>query len=171
MKNNTHKGAAYKLVLSKLKSSGESNDIFHLIGLIAASESIISDRLTAFLHGTQNPAYLKNLQQNKNGVSFGNLLTFSKEELEKELKPIRGIDKIETKNLYAEIFAWKEMRNQIIHAVCKSKSNISHKSQQVLFAEAQCACLIAYRLLRLLLKWNDKTKKENNVSKKKSKKN
>ena len=106
--------------------------------------------------------YKKILQKNKNGASFGILLTCSKEELEKELKPIRGIEKIETKNLYAEIFAWKEMRNQIIHAVCKSKSNITHKSQQVLFAEAQCACLIAYRLVRLLLKWNSKTKKENN---------
>jgi hypothetical protein len=171
MKNNINKGAAYKLVLSNLKSCGESKDIFHLIGLIAASESIMSDRLTAFLHGTQHPSYIKKLQENKNGVSFGNLLTFSKEELEKELKPINGIEKIETANLYAEIFAWKEMRNHIIHAVCKSKSKISHKSQQVLFAEAQYACLLAYRLVRLLLKWSSKTKNENKLSKKKSKKN
>jgi hypothetical protein len=162
LKNNTNKGEAYKLVLSNLKSCGNSNDIFHLIGLIAACESIMSDRLSAFLEGTKNPEYKKKLLKNKNGLSFGNLLECSKEELEKELKPIKGIEEIETKNLYAEIYAWKDMRNQIIHAVCKSKNKITHKSERVLFAEAQCACLNGYRLVRLLLKWNSKTKRENN---------
>ncbi|WP_291402558.1 hypothetical protein [Daejeonella sp.] len=122
MKNNTHKGDAYRLVLSNLKSCGESNDIFHLIGLIAASESIMSDRLTAFLHGTQNAAYLKNLQQNKNGVSFGHLLTLSKEELEKELKPIRGIDKIETKIYMLKILLGKK---------CEIKLYMQFASQKI----------------------------------------
>ena len=155
---NTNKCKAYQLVLSKLKSCSENDDIFHLIGLIASCESIMSDRISAFLEGTNNAKYKLELSKNKKAVSLGNLLQFSKIDLEKELKPIKGIKKIETKNLYAEIFAWKEKRNEIIHAVCKSNSKVTHKSEKVLFIEAQCTCLTGYRLVRLLLKWSQQTK-------------
>ncbi len=160
MAKNTDKGKAYQLVLSNLKSCAESDDIFHLIGLVSACESIMSDRLSAFLGGTKNAEYKAELLRNKNGVSFGNLIRYSKIELEKELKPIKGKEKIETKNLYAEIFAWKVRRNEIIHAVCKSNSKVTHKSEKVLFAEAQCTCLTGYRLVRLLLKWSEQTKRK-----------
>ena len=42
MAKNTDKGKAYQLVLSNLKSCAESDDIFHLIGLVSACESIQS---------------------------------------------------------------------------------------------------------------------------------
>jgi hypothetical protein len=51
---NPNKGTAYQMVLSKMKSCADSDDIFHLIGLIAACESIMSDRLSSFLGGTKN---------------------------------------------------------------------------------------------------------------------
>lgn len=162
MVTNENKGKAYKLVLSNLKACSDSDDIFHLIGLIASCESIMSDRLSAFLEGTNNTEYIKDKKGNKNGVSFGNLIKYSKIELEKELDPIKGVEKIETKNLYAEIFEWKEKRNDVIHSVCKSSSIITHKSQKVLFKEAKRTCISGYRLVRLLLKWSQKTKAEFN---------
>lgn len=159
MSKNTNKGNSYRLVMSKLKSSSESQDIFHLIGLIAACESIISDRLTAFLEGTNNEDYLKKKKKNKYGISFGMLLSFCKNELEEKLEPIKGVKKIETANLYAEIFTWKEKRNEIIHGVCKSNSEEIHKTEKELFQETLNACITGHRLCRLLLKWSQQRKK------------
>jgi len=155
-----NKGRAYQMVMSKLKTSSEIDDVFHLIGLIASCESIISDRLSAFLGGTKNEEYQK-IQAKKSFESFGKLLELCQSELEKEIKPINGRENLETKNLYAELFAWKAKRNQIIHSVCKSSSPEFHITEKQLFAEAQCACINGHRLLRLLLKWSKQSKAKN----------
>jgi len=160
MPTNSNKGTAYQLVLSKTKSCAESDDIFHLIGLIASCESIMSDRLSAYLGGTKNEKHKQAMERNK-FISLGTLLDISKKELEVELKiKTKDRDEIATKNLYVELWAWKEKRNQVIHAVCKSNSKVTHKSEKLLFAEAQCACLTGYRLVRLLLKWSEQRKRK-----------
>ena len=158
MSNNINKGESYKIVLSKMKSCSESEDIFHLIGLIAACESIISDRLSAFLGGIGNKDFKNKTKSNFN-VSFGNLISYSKEQLSVSLKiNSRYGGKIHTENLYAEIWAWKEKRNEVVHAVCKSKNIKSHKSINILFSEVQLTCIQGHRLLKLLLKWSQQTK-------------
>lgn len=162
MEKNINKGEAYHLVLSNLKSSTESKDIFHLIGLIATSESIMSDRLSAFLGGTNNIKYIEE-KQKKRYVPFGNMLEFSKKELRIELiiKP-KTISEISTKNLYLELKHWNNKRNTVIHAVCKSNRTVFHVGLASIFVEAQNCCVDAHRLIRLLLKWSDQTKREYN---------
>jgi len=162
MSKNINKGEAYQLVLTNLKSSTESKDIFYLIGLIATSESIMSDRLSAFLGGTKNSKYLE-YKQLRNYVPFGNMLEFSKKELRVELiiKP-EGNSAISTKNLYLELKQWNNKRNKVIHAVCKSSKTVSHDGLASIFVEIQNCCIDAYRLVRLLLKWSVQTKREYN---------
>ena len=68
-----------------MKSCVESDNIFHLIGLIAASESIISDRLSAFLGGTKNEKHKQAIERNK-FISFGDLLKYSKKGLKGKIE-------------------------------------------------------------------------------------
>lgn len=160
MEKNINKGEAYHLVLSNLKFSTESKDLFHLIGLIATSESIMSDRLSAFLGGTNNIKYIE-YKQLRNHVPLGKMLEFSKKKLTIELiiKP-KTISEICTKNLYLELKHWNNKRNTVIHAVCKSNRTVSHVGLASIFVEAQNCCVDAHRLIRLLLKWSSKTKSE-----------
>ena len=162
MEKNINKGEAYQLVLSNLKLCNESKDIFHLIGLIATSESIMSDRLSAYLGGTKNSKYIE-YKKLRNYVPFGKMLEFSKKELRIELiiKP-KTISEISTKNLYEELKYWNNKRNTVIHAVCKSNRTVSHVGLASIFVEAQKCCVDAHRLIRLLLKWSDQTKREYN---------
>lgn len=160
MEKNTNKGEAYQLVLSNLKSAIESNDIFHLIGLIATSESIMSDRLSGYLEGTKNGKYIEN-KELKTFVSFGNILNFAKKELRVELIiNLTTINQISTKNLYLELKHWNKKRNKIIHAVCTSNRTLTHLGLASIFEEAQRCCVDAHRLIRLLLKWSSKTKSD-----------
>lgn len=160
MEKNINKGEAYHLVLSNLKFSTESKDLFHLIGLIATSESIMSDRLSAYLGGTKNNKYIE-YKQLRNHVPFGKMLEFSKKKLTIELiiKP-KTISAISTKNLYLELKHWNNKRNTVIHSVCKSNRTVSHVGLASIFVEAQNCCVDAHRLIRLLLKWSSKTKSE-----------
>ena len=160
MEKNINKGEAYHLVLSNLKFFTESKDLFHLIGLIATSESIMSDRLSAYLGGTKNNKYIE-YKQLRNHVPFGKMLEFSKKELGIELiiKP-KTISEISTKNLYLELKHWNNKRNTVIHAVCKSNRTVSHVGLASIFVEAQNCCVDAHRLIRLLLKWSSKTKSD-----------
>lgn len=162
MGKNINKGEAYQLVLSNLNSCIESKDIFHLIGLIATSESIMSDRLSAFLGGTKNIKYLE-YKQLRNYVPFGNMLEFSKKELRVELiiNP-ESNSAISTKNLFLELKHWNNKRNKVIHAVCKSSKTVSHDGLASIFVEVQNCCIDSNRLVRLLLKWSDQTKREYN---------
>jgi hypothetical protein len=166
LEKNINKGEAYQLVLSNLKSSATSKDIFHLIGLIATSESIMSDRLSAYLGGTKNDKYLET-KKLRNYVPFGKMLEFSKKGLNVELiiKP-KTISEISTKNLYLELKHWNSLRNKVIHYVCKSNRTLSHVGLESIFAEAQNCCVDAHRLIRLLLKWSSKTKSEYKNSRK-----
>lgn len=166
MEKNINKGEAYHLVLSNLKSSKTSKDIFHLIGLIATSESIMSDRLSAYLGGTKNNRYIES-KQLRNYVPFGKMLEFSKKELRIELI-IRSetIYEIRTKDLYLELKHWNSLRNKVIHSVCKSNRTLSHEGLASIFVEAQNCCVDAHRLTRLLLKWSSKTKSEYKKSQK-----
>ncbi len=166
MEKNINKGEAYQLVLSNLNSSKESKDIFHLIGLIATSESIMSDRLSAYLGGTKNSKYIE-YKQLRNHVPFGKMLEIIKKELRGELiiKP-KTISEISTKNLYLELKHWNNKRNTVIHAVCKSNRTVSHVGLASIFVEAQNCCVDAHRLIRLLLKWSSKTKREYQKSQK-----
>ena len=166
MEKNINKGEAYNLVLSNLKFSTESKDLFHLIGLIATSESIMSDRLSAYLGGTKNSKYIE-YKQLRNHVPFGKMLEIIKKELRGELiiKP-KTISEISTKNLYLELKHWNNKRNTVIHAVCKSNRTVSHVGLASIFVEAQNCCVDAHRLIRLLLKWSSKTKREYQKSQK-----
>ena len=166
MEKNINKGEAYQLVLSNLKSCIESKDIFHLIGLIATSESIMSDRLSAYLGGTKNSKYIE-YKQLRNHVPFGKMLEFSKKELRVELIiKTKTISEISTKNLYLELKNWNDKRNTVIHAVCKSNRTVSHVGLAYIFVEAQNCCFDAHRLIRLLLKWSIRTKSEYKKSQK-----
>lgn len=164
MNKNINKGEAYHLVLSNLNLCIHSTDVFHLIGLIAACESIISDRLSAFLGGTKNSKYVE-LYKNKKYISFGNMLDYSKKELSLEIKiSSKSNSEISTKNLYLELKKWKNKRNKVIHAVCKSKSTMTHDSLSTLFTEVQNCCIEGHRLVRLILKWSNQTKRRYNKS-------
>lgn len=160
MVKNKNKGEAYHLVLSNLNQCNESNDVFHLIGLIAACESIMSDRLSAFLGGTNNIKY-SDASKKKKFVSLGEMLEFSKEVLSTEIKiKTRSNSEISTKDLFKELKRWKDKRNKVVHAVCKSKSTVSHNSLPVLFDDVQNCCIDGHRLVKLLLKWSNQTKRE-----------
>lgn len=154
--SNINKGNSYKHVLSQLKYCSKATDIFHLIGLIACCESLITDRLVS-LHMKLNKIIGPARSKEINKISFGDFLEIYKEELNRPLK-INSKDgrKIETKNLYAELWQWKEMRNNVIHSVCKSIKPVSHKSTIELYNEIQCTCLLGYRLARLIIKFNTK---------------
>lgn len=108
-----------------------------MIGLIATSESIISDRLSAYLGGTKNSKYIE-YKQLRNYVPFRKKLEFSRKELRIELiiKP-KTISEISTKNLYEELKHWNNKRNTIIDAVCKSNRTVSHVGLASIFVEAQ----------------------------------
>lgn len=80
MDKNLKKGDSYKLVLSNLNVSSKSDDVFHLIGLIAATESIISDRLSSFLGGTKNDMFLAEIK-NREFVPLSSLLKYSEKDL------------------------------------------------------------------------------------------
>jgi hypothetical protein len=159
MPTNPNKGEAYKIVISKLNVCSNSEDIFHLIGLVAASESIMSDRLSAFLSGINNQEYLNKSLEEK-FVSFGQLIEFSKKESAAKIT-VNGKDgnAVDSKSLFQHLKVWNTKRNQIIHALCKSKSAISHKSQKTLLEEAKDCCIEAHRLVRLILKWSYETKR------------
>ncbi len=98
-------------------------------------------------------------------ISLGTLLDLSKKELEVELKiNAKDRDEIASKNLYSELWAWKEKRNQVVHAVCKSSSLLSHKNLKALFTEVQSTCLNGQKLVALLLKWSKQTKAQHKKS-------
>ena len=120
----------------------------------------MSDRLSAFLGGTNNTKYIEE-KQKKKYVPYGNMLEFSKKELRIELiiKP-KTISEISTKNLYLELKDWNNRRNMVIHAVCKSNRTVSHGGLASIFVEAKNCCVDAHRLIRLLLKWSIQTKRE-----------
>ncbi len=158
MPTNSNKGTAYKLVLSKMKSSAETDDVFHLIGLIAACESIMSDRLSAYLGGTKNEKHKQAIERKK-FVSVGELLKFSKKELKGKIEikqKVGGIITIE--NLHSELKAWIKKRNQVIHAVCKSRNTESHKDLESMLSESKSTCVAGHRLVAFLLKWSKQTK-------------
>ncbi len=158
MQKNINKGEAYHLFFSKIKLCNETSDIFHLIGLTAATESIMSDRLSSFLLNIRRNNYKNGFVLNSNS-SFAKLLLQCKVHLEVSLK-INSKDGVtlQTQNLFDEIWEWKEKRNEVVHAICKSKKNVSHKNLQILFSEALYSCQQGHNLLRLLLKWS----KQNN---------
>lgn len=158
MPKNSKKGDSYHLVLSKLKECSKSDDIFHLIGLIASCESIMSDRLSAFLGGTKNAKYKEAIEKN-DFISIRDLIKYSKKELKGKIEikqKVGGV--LTTENLLSELRAWVKKRNQVVHAVCHSPSSVSHKSLNTLFSEAKTTCLDGQRLVQLLLKWSKKTK-------------
>lgn len=144
-----------------MKSCVKSDNIFHLIGLIAASESIISDRLSAFLGGTKNEKHKQAIERNK-FISFGDLLKYSKKGLKGKIEikqKVGGIITIE--NLHSELKAWIKKRNQVIHAVCKSRNTELHKDLESVLSEAKSTCIAGLRLVTLLLKWSKQTKAQN----------
>jgi CRISPR/Cas system CSM-associated protein Csm4 (group 5 of RAMP superfamily) len=158
MPTNPNKGTAYQLVLSKMKSCAESDDVFHLIGLIASCESIMSDRLSAYLGGTKNEKHKQAIERKK-FVSVGELLKFIKKELKGKIEikqKVGGIITIE--NLHSELKAWIKKRNQVIHAVCKSRNTESHKDLESMLSESKSTCVAGHRLVAFLLKWSKQTK-------------
>ena len=158
MNPNKNKGRAYKMVMSKMKESHENNDIFHLIGLIASCESIISDRLESFLINSKNEKYIKIYSHKKRFLSLSELLKLSKSELNYSVELKKSKNKIETQNLYSEIIQWKAKRNEIIHSVCKSKSIEIHKTETKLLQDAKSICIEGHRILRFILKWSQSLK-------------
>ena len=166
MPTNSNKGTAYQLVLSKMKSCVESDDVFHLIGLIASCESIMSDRFSAYLGGTKNEKHKQAIEINK-FVSFSDLLKFSKKELKVKIEikqKVGGIITIE--NLHLELKAWIKRRNQVVHAVCKSRNTESHKDLESILSEAKSTCIAGHRLVTFLLKWSKKIKTQHKKSSK-----
>ncbi len=162
MFDNYNKRDAYKLVLSRLKNISNSSDVFQLVGLVASCESIILDRLTAYLVGTKNFKYESKSKNNKH-VSFSELLQLCKLELQLSNQiNTKTSCLINSKNLFAELMEWKEQRNKFIHSVCKSNSNISHKSLIKIYDEVFNCCTYGYYLVRLTLKWSDQTKRNYN---------
>lgn len=160
MDKNFNKGDSYKLVFSNLKISSKSDDVFHLIGLIAATESIISDRLSSFLGGTKNDKFLAEIK-NREFIPLSSLLKFSKKDLSTELNIKSKISTdFKTNNLYYDLKNWNRQRNNVIHAVCKSKCRESHPSLGALLKDVQDCCNNGYKFVRLLLKWSAKQKNE-----------
>jgi len=155
---NTHKGEAYRLVMSSLKSCTHNNDLFHLIGLIATTESIMSDRLSAFLGGTKNAKH-KQSTEKKQFISISELLKYCEKELKRKIEIKQKIgDIITTENLHSELKAWIKKRNQIVHAVCKSRNTESGEKIEIILSEAKLTCIAGHRLLMFLLKWSKQTK-------------
>jgi|688.fasta_scaffold915645_1 hypothetical protein len=157
--HNNNKRDAYKLVISNLKNLSESDDVFHLIGLVATCESIISDRISAYLGGIKNEKFI--LRKNKDKyVSLNDMIVLSKKQLQIPIQiKTRATGLIETDDLFEELQNWKDHRNRVIHSVCKSNRNISHESSSKIFNDVRDCCITGYDVVRFILKWSDQTKR------------
>lgn len=155
---NNNKRDAYKLVISNLKKLSESDDVFHLIGLVATCESIISDRILAYLKGVKNEKFMSRKNKEKH-VKLNEMMSWCKKELQIPIQiKTRATGLIETDDLFKELENWKTHRNIVIHSVCKSNSNITHDSSTIIFNDVRDCCIKGYDVVRFILKWSEQTK-------------
>jgi hypothetical protein len=156
---NNNKRDAYKLVISNLKKLSESDDVFHLIGLVATCESIISDRISAYLGGVKNEKFIS-IKNKEKPVTLNEMMSWCKKELQIPIQiKTRATGLIETDDLFEELQNWKDHRNRVIHSVCKSNRNITHESSSKTFNDVRDCCITGYDVVRFILKWSEQTKK------------
>jgi len=157
--HNNNKRDAYKLVISNLKNLSESDDVFHLIGLVASCESIISDRISAYLGGVKNEKFISRKNKEK-PATLHEMMSWCKKELQIPIQiKSRATGLIETDDLFEELQNWKTHRNIVIHSVCKSNRNITHNSSSKTFNDVKECSIKGYDVVRFILKWSDQTKR------------
>lgn len=112
-KGNVEKSLAYAMAMNRLESAIEHS--FPLEAL-AIEESIISDRLRAYLEHVKNPQLMKLQTKKGKFLSFGFLIQNLGKEMDR-----RGLMKVKDYHkLFSDIAKWKDNRNKLLHGIVKT---------------------------------------------------
>lgn len=140
---NTKKYDKYREAWTRIKRA-QRNSFF--LEAITIEESIISDRLSSYLKN-------KELYPKKSGfISFSDLIKAWKQAYP---EPIQ-IDEIE--NLREAVDEWRQLRNDAVHAIVKSKSGQSEVSLDEFLENARAAAEKGEIIAKAIQRWTRQVK-------------
>lgn len=151
---NVEKYYSYCEAWSRIKLAQENG--FYLEA-ITIQESIISDRIISYLCSQQEATFLIN---DKNFPAFNKLIKKWRSEF-----PC-GLSSGNYSNLIEAVDQWRHSRNQIIHAIVKSKPGQPTQSIDLFLQQAKEAAEVGNKIAREVCKWSQKKKKRKNKSSK-----
>lgn len=145
---NANKYYSYREAWSRIKLAQENG--FYLEA-IAIQESIISDRLISYLHSKQEITFLTN---DKNFPGFSKLIKKWHSEFPS------GLSSGNYSNLIEAVDQWRLSRNQIIHAIVKSKPGQPTQSVDLFLQQAKEAAKAGENIAKEICNWSKKKKRE-----------
>ncbi|WP_319422913.1 hypothetical protein [Pleurocapsa sp. FMAR1] len=144
---NTEKYNSYREAWSRIKLAQEHG--FYLEA-IAIQESIISDRLISYLHSKQEATFSVH---DKNFPSFNKLIKKWRSKFSS------GLSSGNYSNLIDEVDQWRLSRNQIIHAIVKSKPSEPTQSIDLFLYQAKEAAKTGEAIAREVCNWSKNNKR------------
>jgi hypothetical protein len=154
MKNRL-KYESYKAANNLLNDAIKNNDLPRCIAAIAVCESIIADRLQAYLK-FKAPEIFVEKGKEKKFVSSGKMIAeclihFSEYRIDVNSK---NFGKVESKNLFKDLQAWLKSRNDICHGFVKSNPGTQTKEIGEFHKAAILTAEKGLMLTKLVSKWH-----------------
>lgn len=141
---NVAKADSYKEAHKRITEAEEQH---FFIEATAIMESIMSDRILSYLHGSCD---MPIMSENGKSWNFYSLIN--------KLKKHCG--DVEMEKLCDELHEWRDDRNKTIHAIVKSAPGSAPISVDIFLEKAQQTCANGKRLTRATENWTRRKKKE-----------